>query len=427
MLALLALPVLRYPPRTTDPPALRIDLRSQAFKQDPFPTLARMREAGPVIRARLPPFGAVWMATTYDAVSDLLCDHDRFVQNPRTAGNRWMGSILRLMPRTLRPLSSNLLLRDEPDHRRLRGLVERAFRARAVETLRPRLEVLADEAADGLAREASHARDGVDLLAHFARPFPLTVICELLGLPPEDRAQFARWAVRFSTSSALLGIVLGLGGVAKTMRYLRDEIRRQSARPRAGLLTALIEAEEAGDRLTEDELVAMALLLLAAGHETTLHQTAGSVLLLLDHPEQRDELTADWSLADGAVEELLRHFSFAQLSKPRFAREDVAFRGQTIRRGRMILACLAAANGDPAVFDDPARLNLRRPPRRHLAFGDGIHFCLGASLARAELEIALRRLFTRFPDLRLAIPRAQVRFVERPGTRGLLSLPVQLE
>lgn len=410
----------------TDPPVPRFDLSSQAFKQDPFPTLARMRQLGPVVRARMPLFGTVWLATTYDAVSDLLRNHRRFVQSPTTAGNRWMGSIIRWLPRALQPLSTNMLIRDEPDHRRLRHLVDRAFRVRSVEALRPRLEILADEAADGLARQASRATHGVDLLAHFARPFPLAVICELLGLPPEDRPKFTRWAAGFSTSSSLLGIVLGLRGLGKTMRYLRDEIARQAERPREGLLAALIQAEEAGDRLSEDELVAMAFLLLAAGHETTLHQIAGSVLMLLDHPEQLRELTADWSLAECAVQELLRHLSFAQLSKPRFAREDVAFRGQQIRRGQMIFACLAAANSDPAMFEDPQRLDLRRQPNPHVAFGDGIHYCLGATLARVELEIALRRLFTRFPDLRLAVPRSGVRFSRRPGTRGLVSLPVRL-
>ncbi len=411
---------------TTDPPVLRFDLRSQAFKQDPFPTLARMRRAGPVIRARIPLFGTVWLATTHDAATDLLRNHRRFVQSPATAGNRVMGSIIRWLPRTLQPLSTNMLLRDEPDHRRLRHLVDRAFRVRSVEALRPRLEILADEAADGLAREASRATNGVDLLAHFARPFPLAVICELLGLPPEDRPRFTRWAAGISTSNSLLGIVLGLRGLGKTMRYLRVEIGRQAEHPREGLLAALIQAEEAGDRLTEDELVAMVFLLLAAGHETTLHQIAGSVLMLLDHGEQLRELTADWSLAECAVQELLRHLSFAQISKPRFAREDDTFWGQPIRRGQMMFACLAAANSDPAVFDEPERLNLRRQPNPQVAFGDGIHYCLGAALARVELEIALRRLFTRFPELQLAVPRSRVEFSRRPGTRGLVSLPVKL-
>jgi len=411
---------------TIDPPVVRVDLSSQAFKQDPFPTLARLRRLSPVIRARLPLFGTVWLTTTHDAASELLRDHHRFLQNPMTAGNRGMASFIRWLPRTLQPLSTNMLLRDEPDHRRLRHLVERAFRVRSIEALRPRLEALADEAVEHLARKASGATHGVDLLAHFARDFPLAVICELLGLPPEDRPRFTRWAARFSTSSSLLGIVLGLRGLGKTMRYLRDEIGRQAAHPRDGLLAALIQVEEAGDRLSEDELLAMAFLLLVAGHETTVHQIAGSVLMLLDHPVQRRELTDDWGLAESAVPELLRYLSFAQVSKPRYARENGAFRGQPIRRGQMLFACLAAANSDPAVFENPEQLDLRREPNRHLAFGEGIHYCLGAALARAEVEIALRRLFTRFPNLALAVPRTHVRFSRRFGSRNLVSLPLNL-
>src|SRR5215468_5862808 len=195
---------------TADPPVVHFDLSSQAFKRDPFPTLARMRECGPVIRMRLPLFGTTWLATTHEAVNELLRDHHRFVLNPATAGNRVMGSILRWLPRTLQPLSTNMLIRDEPDHRRLRHLVERAFRVRSIEALRPRLEILADDAVDALEKEASGATHGVDLLAHFARPFPLAVICELLGLPPEDRPKFIRWAARFSTASSVLGLVRGL-------------------------------------------------------------------------------------------------------------------------------------------------------------------------------------------------------------------------
>jgi cytochrome P450 len=383
-----------------------------------------MRGLGPLIRVRFPFFGAVWMTTTHAAAHELLRDHRRFVQSPASAGSRWMSTILRWLPRTLQPLSTNMLLRDEPDHRRLRHLVERAFRVRSIEVLRPRLETLADEALDKLQRQAAAAPGGVDLLAHFARPFPLAVICELLGLPPEDRSSFTSWAERFSTSNSLPGMLLGLRGLTKTMRYLREEIARQAVHPRDGLLAALVQVEEGGDRLSADELLAMAFLLLAAGHETTLHQITGSVLLLLDHPEQLHTLTADWNLAEPAVQELLRHLSFAQISKPRFAREDCEFQSRHIRRGQMLFACLAAANTDPAVFTDPEKLNLCRQPNHHVAFGDGIHYCLGAALARAEIEIALRCLFTRFPNLALAVPRSQVEFTRRPGTRGLASLPV---
>ena len=248
----------------------------------------------------------------------------------------------------------------------------------------------------------------------------------MLGLPSEDRPKFTRWALRFSAASTALGILWGLAtGVRPLLRYIREEFRRQSRRPRGGLMAALIEAEEAGDRLSEDELVAMVFLLLAAGHETTLHQIALSVLTLLDHPQQLGELTADWGLADSAAQELLRYVSFAQVSKPRYAREDTQFHGQPIRRGQMIFACLAAANSDPGAFDDPDRLDIRRQPNRHLAFGAGIHVCLGAKLAQVETAIALRRLFTRFPRLQLAVPRQRIRFSTQIGTRALVALPVK--
>jgi len=409
----------------SSPPAVQFDLTSQAFKQNPFPTLERMRELGPVIRIRFPLFGKVWLATTYEAVNELLRDHHRFVQSPTAAGNRWMGTIVRCLPRTLKPLATNMLLRDPPDHRRLRSLVEQAFQRQSIEALRPRLEALADEALDRLAAEAAHSPDGVDLLAHFARPFPLAVICELLGLPPEDRPNFIRWASRFATSTNIVGILRGLfSGVSKMMQYVREEFRRQTRRPRGGLMAALIEAEEAGDRLSEDELVAMVFLLLAAGHETTLHQIAASVLALLDHPQQLAELTADWSLADSAAQELLRYISFAQITKPRYARADTEFYGRPIRRGQMIFACLAAANSDPAVFANPEQLDIHRQPNRHVAFGTGIHVCLGAKLARVETAIALERLFTRFPRVHLAVPRTEIRYSSRIGTRGLATLPV---
>jgi cytochrome P450 len=408
-----------------EPPAVQFDLTSQTFKQNPYPTLARMRELGPVIRVRFPLIGKVWMATTYDAVNDLLRDHHRFVQSPTAAGNRWMGTIARWLPRSLKPLATHMLLRDPPDHRRLRSLVDQAFQRQSVEALRPRLEVLADEALDHLAEQAARSPGSVDLLAHFARPFPLAVICEMLGLPPEDRPHFTRWASRFANSSSPWGILWGLTGVGKIMNYVREEFRRQSKHPRDGLMAALIEAEEAGDRLTEDELVAMVFLLLAAGHETTLHQIASSVLTLLDHPQQLGELKGDWSLADSAVEELLRYVSFALITKPRYAREDTEFYGQPIRRGQMLFACLGSANNDPNVFDNPDQLDLHREPNRHVAFGTGIHVCLGAKLARVETAIALQRLFTRFPNLQLVVSRSEIRFSARFGTRALVGLPVK--
>lgn len=401
-----------------------IDLTSQAFKQSPLPTLGRLRDHGPLVRVRLPLVGKAWVATTYDAVNDLLRDHHRFLQNPAAAGNRWMGGLVRWLPGSLKPLTTHMLLRDPPDHRRLRGLVDQAFQRHSIDALRPRLETLADEAIERLLATPRNGR-GVDLLAEFARPFPLAVICEMLGLPPEDRPRFTRWASVFSSAGGMASVLWGLfTGVSRLMQYLREEFRRQRRNPRPGLMAALIEAEEAGDRLSEDELVAMVFLLLAAGHETTLHMIALGTLELLHHPAALAELTADWRLADAAVQEFLRHTAFALFTKPRYAAEDTEFYGQMLRRGETIFACLASANTDPAAFADPDRLDIHRQPNRHVAFGAGIHVCLGAKLARVEIAVALERLFTRLPGLGLATPPNRLRYSARFGTRSLTALPV---
>lgn len=401
-----------------------IDVSSQAFKQSPLPTLRRLRDQGPVVRVRAPLVGATWVATTYDAVNDLLRDHHRFLQNPAAAGNRWMGGLVRWLPGPLKALASHMLIRDPPDHRRLRGLVDQAFGKHSIDALRPRLETLADEAIERLIAAPRTSR-GVDLLDEFARPFPLAVICEMLGLPPEDRPRFTRWASFFSATGSTASVLWALfTGVSRLMQYVRAEFRRQRRRPRAGLMAALIEAEEAGDRLSEDELVAMVFLLLAAGHETTLHMIALSTLELFEHPAALAELRADWRLADAAVNEFLRHTAFALFAKPRYAAADTEFYGQPLRRGEMIFPCLASANTDPAVFADPDRLDIHRQPNRHVAFGAGIHVCLGAKLARVEIAVALERLFARLPGLRLAVPHNRLRYSARFGTRSLTALPV---
>jgi hypothetical protein len=217
-------------------------------------------------------------------------------------------------------------------------------------------------------------------------------------------------------------------------RFVREEFRRQVRQPRGGLMAALIEAEEAGHRLSEDELVAMVFLLLAAGHETTLHQIACSVLTLLDRPERRAELLADWSLIDSAVQELLRYVSFAQVTKPRYAGEDTEFRGREIRRGQMVFGCLAAANSDPTVFESPNRLDSRRHPNRHLAFGAAIHFCLGPgwppsrppSPFNASSHVSPRST-SPFPalgfDFRLALALAPSSGCQSSGRRCLVHRP----
>jgi len=406
---------------------LEADLQSDGFKQNPFPELERLRQVGPLFRTRVPFIGQIWMATTYEAVTELLRDHRRFVQNPATAGNRFVARLIRWLPRGLRPVASHMLLKDEPDHRRLRNLVNQAFQRQSIEGMRGRLTDLVDTAIDRMAAVPQVAVRGVDLVEHFAQPFPLAVICELLGLPDKDRPRFTRWASGVTSSRSVWGTAWGLLRLRKLVRYLQAQFREQARNPRPGLVAALIEAEEAGDRLTEDELVAMVFLLLLAGHLTTVHLIAGGVLTLLDHPGQKAELLADWSLADSAVNELLRFCSFVLVTKPRYAIEDTEFFGQRIRRGEILIACLASANSDPERFDRPEEFDIHRRPNPHVAFGTGIHVCLGETLARAEAGIALRQLFTRFPHLDLAVPRGEVEYTPRYGMRGLARLPVRLQ
>lgn len=404
--------------------APRFDLVSQEFKRDPLPTFARMRELGPLVHARLPLVGDVWLATTYASVKEILRDQATFVREPRNAGKTRMAGMRWWMPRTVLVLSKNMLGRDEPDHRRLRTLVEEAFLRASVEEMRPRIAALADQTLDDWERAAVGGGGSADFIRHFARPFPLAVICELLGLPAEDRPKFTRWAGRLTTATSLLGFAAALPGLRNVQNYLRQEFRKCRERPRPGLISALVSAEQAGDRLDEDELLAMAFLLLFAGHETTVHLISGGVHALLDHPDQKSKLTADWAKAGSAVDEVLRFVSSVQFTKPRYASRDLEFHGQMIRRGEVFMPLLAAANSDPERFELPEKFDIDRSPNPHLSFGAGIHVCLGMKLARAEVEIAFERIFTRFPALGRSVPSSDLEWTKRLGLRALRVLPL---
>ncbi len=404
--------------------AEKFDVSSKAFKIDPFPTFRRMREAGAVVRVKLPFIGRTWMPTTYEWVDRVLRDHKTFVQDPRNAGKRSYAGVRWWMPRMLRVLLKNMLAKDEPDHRRLRGLVEKAFVRASVEEMRQPVVDLVESQLDLLEREA----DGgvVDVTRHFARPLPLAVICEMLGLPAEDRSRFAAWAEPLSNVESLFGFWRAFRGMFKVNDYLKGTIEECRRNPRPGLLSALVEVEQDGESLDDEELLSMAFLLLFAGHETTVHLLDGAIVTLLEHPEQLDRLRGDWSKVDLAVDEVLRYFSPIQVTKPRYASRDVEIDGVTIPRGDFLMPLLASANCDPAAFDDPETFDVFRTPNPHVSFGRGIHVCLGMKLAKTEVEIALALLFTRFPNLSLAKPRADLDWMQRPGTRGVRSLPVRL-
>ena len=400
---------------------LDIDLTSQAFMRNPFPTLARLREAGPIVRVKVPFLGKTWVVTTHEAVNEVLKDDVTFVRSPKNAGKRQFAGMRWWMPRTLRVLAENMLSYDDPDHRRLRKLVDQAFNRQSVEGLRGRIGDICDGLLDRLAGAGP-----ADLMEGLARPLPLTVICELLGLPEEDRLQFRRWVQALMSVTSLWGAVRFLPGLFRLVRYFKSHFAQCQCQPRPGLMTALVQAEQDGDKLSENELLAMAFLLLVAGHETTVHLIGGGVLALLEAPEQKARLLADWSLAPSAVEELLRFVSPVQIAKPRYVRRDLEFHGQPLRRGDILIPMLASANADPARFESPARMDLIRAPNPHVAFGTGMHFCLGAQLARVEAQVVLGKLFTRFPNLSLAVPGSALKYTGRLGMRALTALPVRL-
>lgn len=315
-----------------------------------------------------------------------------------------------------------LLSRDPPDHTRLRALVTKAFTPRMIQRLRPRIQAFADELLD-----AAHAEGGsVDLIATYAFPLPVTVIAELLGVPAADHESFRAWSRPIAQAIDLVQdedtFTQAGRATMELAAYLRGIIAERRKRPMDDLISSMLAAEEADARLSDNELLAMCILILIAGHETTVNLIGNGTLALLRHPEQLAALRAQPDLIESAVEELLRYDSPVQQTA-RVATEDLDVGGRRIERGRWVRIWLGAANRDPAVFADPDRLDLTRAPR-HLSFGQGIHFCLGSALARTEGQIAINTLFRRAPNLALATDEPQW----RPAItlRGLKALPVTL-
>jgi len=309
---------------------------------------------------------------------------------------------------------------DEPDHRRLRDIVDEAFRRRAVLDMEPRIRSLADALADELFAEGTPA----DLVDRYARRLPLSVICELLGLPLADREKFTAWASGFTRFTGVIGLMLAIPKIFAMQRYLEDRIESVRQHGGEGLVAELVRVEREGGRISRNEMVAMVFLLLFAGHETTTHLISGSVYELLKNPGLRDWLAEDWSRANLAVEEFLRFVTPVQFTKPRVVRKDVELGGVWLRKGDKVMPMLAAANLDPQANEKPETLDLARRPNRHIAFGTGIHFCLGHQLARIEGACALQALFRRWPKLALAVDDSEIRWRNRPGMRAIVRLPV---
>jgi cytochrome P450 len=398
---------------------MRADFVSQAYFRNPSAEIEKLRSAGPVIEVQFPMIGKVWTTTTQDLADRVLKDSDTFTIRTGVggvAGLQWW------MPRILRTLANHMLSKDEPDHRRLRDIVDEAFRRRAVLEMEPRILAIADELAGELFAEGSPA----DLVDRYARTLPLSVICELLGLPLADRSMFIAWASGFTRFTGTVGLISLIPNILAMRRYLEKQLETVRKNGGTGLIAELVRVEGEGGQISRDELVAMVFLLLFAGHETTTHLISGSVYELLRNPGLRDWLEEDWSRAGLAVEEFLRFISVVQFTKPRFVRKDIELDGVRLKRGDKIMPMLAAANLDPQANPHPEKLDLTRKPNRHLAFGTGIHFCLGHQLARLEGICALKALFQRWPKLALAVDESQIKWRKRPGLKAIEHLPVAI-
>ena len=398
---------------------MNADLASPSFNADPYPFFARLRAEAPVQRVMLPGKQPAWLVTRYEDVLAALKDQgfpkDKLNAVPpdRSVKQPWV-------PGIVRPLMRNMLDVDAPDHTRLRVLVHKAFTPRTIEQMRERIHTVTAQLLD-----TAEDQGRMDLIRDYALPLPTTIIAGMLGVPVEDGPKFHRWSSAIvATSPSRWGMIKAIPNILFFLRYIRKLVKARRIEPRDDLVSALVQAEEAGDQLSEDELVAMIFLLLVAGYETTVNLIGNGTLALLDHPVQLETLRKDPERIGPAVEELLRYCGPLKVATERYAREDTTIAGTTIPQGELVYLGLASANRDERYFPDPDVLDLSRAPNRHLAFGQGVHFCLGAPLARLEGQIALNALLQRTRDLRLAIPREALRWHRGLVIRGLKALPV---
>jgi cytochrome P450 PksS len=396
-----------------------IFLPDPKYKPNPYPMYAQLRAEQPVARFR-GRFGMIWLVTRYDDVMAMLKDL-RLANDPRGVPERKPSLQLKVLHKLFWPLIFHMLGTDDPDHARLRGLVSKAFTLKRIEALRTQVESLTNELLD----LATH-QEKFDVVRDYALVIPTTIIAQMLGIPPEDRTRFTRWSDSLLSSSAtsVKGMATNLPRFRAFMRYVRELIETRRRHPQDDLVSALIEAEEAGDHLSADELLAMVFLLLIAGYETTVNLIGNGTLALLDNPEQLERLRQHPELMTTAVEEFARYYTPIDYSQPRIARCDFDLSGVRIRQGQPVFAALSSANRDETQFHNADRLDVSREPNRHLGFGHGPHYCLGAFLARMEANVAFTTLLRRCPDLRLAVPRQDVRWRDSFLLRGIESLPV---
>ncbi|EHQ61657.1 cytochrome P450 [Paenibacillus dendritiformis C454] len=403
----------------TSPTIPTVNPFSSDFKDHAYALYEKLREHDPLHRIILPNGRTAWIVTRYkDAAATLKADHLKknlfhFV-TPDEMG---------LPPSQMDLMLRHMLNSDPPDHTRLRGLVQKAFTPRIIERLKDRIQGIADGLLDQVEEQTS-----MELIQDYAYPLPIIVISEMLGLPAEERDQFRQW------SHALVSAI----NVPEKYKQIEAEIdaftdyitgliEQRRRDPKEDLLSLLVQAESEGDSLSEKELISTILLLIIAGHETTVNLIGNGIFTLLTHPDELETLRNTPSLMDSAIEELLRFMGPVEFATNRWIGEDHEWNGKLISKGDMVLVALASANRDPEYFKQPDRLNLSRERNHHIAFGLGIHHCLGAPLARLEGRIAISTLLRRRSGMKLAVPIEQLEWQPTYLMRGFASLPLQFQ
>ncbi|MCW2131625.1 cytochrome P450 family protein [Arthrobacter sp. VKM Ac-2550] len=398
---------------------------SPEFLADPYAHYAWLRENAPVYRGRLAYLGDqdLWMVSRYADCRTLLTD-ERFQRSPGGKGPGFLEQFPVAAREPMKLLTTySMIMMDDPAHRRLRMLVVKPFTPRAIARIGERVAELANGLLDRL-----EPGGPVDLREQFALPIPSTVINEMMGVPDADRDRFQKGTQALIAGAADYGQDSWIREINELTELVRELIEHKRSEPGDDILTGLIHAEEEGDRLDENELVAMAFLLITAGYETTYNLITNAVVTLLDHPDQLDRLrgaSGDEELWRGAVEEVLRYNSPVGGTEPVTATEEVVWHDTTIPAGASVVPLTQAANRDPDMFEDPDRFDIDRRPNNHLSFGHGVHYCLGANLARLETRVALGILFERNPNLRLAVDRSELALEPLPLWTRYQTLPVR--
>ncbi len=403
--------------------APKYDLYSQDFSRHAYEIFEHIRRENPIFhQAGFDGHTQIWFVSRFEDVEAMLKDDQHFVLDYRLAlkPNQTPARLIE-GPEVLEKVNNHLLTKDGEDHRRLRSLVTKAFTPRRISDMRPRIQAIADELIDKVKDQSQ-----MDLVDSYAFPLPITVIAELLGIPVEDRQKFRAWsdvfvrpAITEEQQSQFLQMAVSFVG------YLQALFAERKQNPRDDLISALLQAEEAGDRLTTEELFSMVVLLIVAGHETTVTLIGNATVALLTHPETRQRLAQHPEQMPQAVEEFLRYDPPVDRTITRIVAADVELGGRQFHQGDFVIALLGSANRDEDHFDSPDRLDIDRDNRSHIAFGRGVHFCLGAPLARLEAEIALNTLLQKLPNLRLAVPVEDLEYRLVPLFHAYAHIPVE--